>query len=309
MDYGHLLKRTWDVAWGNKWLFVSGVLLLIGYWGLGSVVSLAYDPQALFAQAFADLPPGVSADELRAMQPAFATIFYGAMAICIPVGLVLFAVSRIAVGALIAGAGGAERQPKLTFAEAWQVGWERAGRLLGVAVLLSLPTMLISLVSILISNQMGVVDPTDPSAAAMAMGQSLLSLSLSCLSLIIGIPIAIWLFLSEQAVVQENKKMFESMGRAWKVFLAHPGQVLLLLLIQYAISIVLILVVVVPAVIVLFVSLLVPLLLPLLCFAGLAVFVLMLFVDTLTYVLWTLAYGEWMEADQLVLPPAEVSVV
>jgi hypothetical protein len=236
MDYGHLLKRTWNVAWENKWLFISGVLLVIGYWGLGSIVSLAYDPQAIFAQVYADLPPGVSAAELRAIEPAFTTIFYGVMAICIPVGLVLFAVSRIAVGALIAGASGAERQPKLAFSESWQVGWECAGRLLGVAVLLSLPSMLISLVSVLISNQMGVVDPTDPAAAAMAMGQSLLSLSLSCLSLIIGIPIAIWLFLSEQAVVQENKKMFESMGRAWKVFLAHPGQVLLLLLIQYAIT-------------------------------------------------------------------------
>jgi hypothetical protein len=306
MDYGHLLKRTWNVAWGNKWLFISGVLLVIGYWGLGSIVSLAYDPQAIFAQAYADLPSGVSAAELRAIEPAFTTIFYGVMAICIPVGLVLFAVSRIAVGALIAGASGAERQPKLPFSESWQVGWECAGRLLGVAVLLSLPGMLISLVSVLISNQMGVVDPTDPAAAAMAMGQSLLSLSLSCLSLIIGIPIAIWLFLSEQAVVQENKKMFESMGRAWKVFLAHPGQVLLLLLIQYAITFALALVIIVPAVIVFFVTMLVPLLLPLLCLAGLAVFVLMLFLNTLSYVLWTLAYGIWLEADRPAPTPAEV---
>jgi hypothetical protein len=306
MDYGRLLKRTWDVAWGNKWLFVSGILLVIGSGGLRSIASLAYDPQVFLAQAYADLPSGASAAELRAMEPAFTTIFYGVMAICIPVGLVLFAVSRIAVGALIAGAGGAERQPKLTFAEAWQVGWERAGRLLGVAVLLGLPTLFLGLVSILISNQLRVVDPTDPAAAAMAMGQSLLSLSLSCLILIVSIPITIWLYLSEQAVVQENKKMFESMGHAWKVFLAHPGQVLLLLLIQYAIIFALVLVVMVPAGIALFVSVLVPILLPLLCLVGLVVLVVILLIDTLSYVLWTLAYGVWLEADRPAPTPAEV---
>ncbi|MEJ2150317.1 MAG: hypothetical protein P8Z40_12670 [Chloroflexota bacterium] len=307
MDYGHLLKRTWDVAWGNKWLFISGAALILGSWGLGGVVSLAYDPQALFAQAYADLPPGVSAAELRAMEPAFTTIFYASMVVCIPVGLVLFAASRIAVGALIAGAGGAERQPKLPFADAWQVGWERAGRLLGVAVLLSLPGLLIGLVSIMLSNQMGMIDPTDPASATMAMGQSLLSLSLSCLSIVVGIPVTIWLLLSEQAVVREDKKLFESMGHAWTVFLAQPGQVLLLILIQYAITIALVLVVVVPAVFVFFISALVPILFPLICLVGLAVLVLGLFVNTLTYVLWTLAYGEWMEDAGPALPPAEAA--
>jgi hypothetical protein len=305
MDYGRLLKRTWEVAWGTKWLFAAGLLIILGSWGLGSVVGVAYDPRTAFAQVYADPPSGVSLSDLRAMEPAFTTVYYAFVAICIPVGLVLFAASRIGVGALIAGAGGAEAEPKLPFSEALQTGWNRGGRLLGVALLLSLPGMLIGLLSTLLSNQMGAANPYDPAAAAAMMGQSLLSLSLSCLSFIIGIPLAIWLILSEQAVVREDRKLFEAMGRAWRVFLAHPGQVIVLLLIQYGISIALTLILVIPAVIVFVVSMLVPILIPLLCVAGLVFIVLLLFVSTLTYVYWTLAYTHWLDEERLALPPAE----
>jgi hypothetical protein len=65
------------------------------------------------------------------------------------------------------------------------------------------------------------------------------------------------------------------------------------------------LIIVVPAVIVFFIAALVPILLPLICLVLVALLVMGLFVNTLTYVYWTLAYGDWLSDDRPALPPTE----
>ena len=293
MDYGGLLKRSWEIIRDNKWLLLIGLILVVGTGGLGGIVSLTSNPRDVLAAATADLPPGLSPAELQTIQSVTMAFYIGALVVCVPVGIVLWGFSRVAAGGLIAGVNQIVEGEAPRFSGAWALGWQKGWRMIGIGLILSLPALLISLASALVSGPAAPVNPQDAAAMTASVGQSLALLSLSCLSLLVSIPLGIWQLLSEQACIQENTNVFESLGRAWRVFLENPGQVVVLMLIQFGIGLATGLVVGVPTVLLVFGAMLMPFLLSLLC----CLVPLILAVGTLTstyfYTLWTLAWREW----------------
>jgi hypothetical protein len=300
VNHGRLLDRTWGVAWSRKWMFLAGFATVVGGFGLRSPVGLVVsNPRVVLADVYSYLSPSLTSSEMQAIESNFVAAYYSFMAICIPVGLLVFAASRIAVGAVVAGSG-----QEVTFADALRIGWERGWRLFGVAVLFSVPDLLIRSLNVLFINRVGTPNAADPAAAAM-MRQTMLSLF--CLAVIVGIPLATWLILAEQAIVREGAKLFESMGRALQVFLAHPGQVIVLVLIQYGLGLTVALILAVPLVSFLSVAQQFHILFPLLCVIILVCFVFAVLANTLTYVYWSLAYVDFLAAGRVAHRSARLS--
>ncbi len=101
MEYGRLLGRAWDIIWEQKFLILLGVLAALGGGGGGGSTATG-------SGVSCDLP---AAEELRIPEirvPGVVPTGVGAVAMLVVVGIlviatVLFAVSTIAKGGLIAG--------------------------------------------------------------------------------------------------------------------------------------------------------------------------------------------------------------
>ena len=126
MDYGNVLARAWQISWRWKVLWILGLLA-----GLGRAMSGGSNSQY-----------STSGSEWGGIPPEVAAGLAGAACLGIIVAIILWVVSVIARGGLIAGVQQVEEEGHTSFGSAWRGGARKFWTLFGIGVLAAIPMIL-----------------------------------------------------------------------------------------------------------------------------------------------------------------------
>jgi hypothetical protein len=285
MDFGKLFSRAWDLLRKNIFLILLGVLAVLGGAGSGGSSQLRFAFQGGDFQ-WQDLPrfdfgSGIGNWGLPAAAVGGILLL---VLVGLLVGLIFWVVGTIARGGMIGAVNDLEESQPTDFMTAFQAGWDKGWRLLGIALVPAIPglAMLALLVgSLVLSGGWDFVGRFDPARD----GWSFLSPLLVAVCLLV--PVALILSLlsrfANRACMLEGTGVFASYKRGIEVLGDNLGFVLILFLLQLAISIGVGLIMFVPAIL----SALCCLLWPLLILFQAA------FIAYYS-ILWTLAWREWV---------------
>jgi hypothetical protein len=289
MDYGNLLIRTWNIVWSHKYLILLGALAALGSGGGGSFGTggSSGGESGNNGFQFEGAPP-----DIGQIGPIFGLaigVFIVLIAVAIVIGLIVWAISRIATGGLIAAADTIDGGGLSSFGRAWQAGWTKGWRLLGIGLLPLIPVLVLLGAGVglgilfyglsAVSNEFTTTPPN--ASPFVALG------ALACVVIPIALALALLSTFADRACILEDLSVMASYRRGWDILSSHLGPALILFVIQVGLTIAMVFVFFVPGVIMSICCLFWPLLL-LVHGAVTAYFSTM----------WTLAWREWTGLGQ-----------
>lgn len=213
MDYGAVLKRTWEITWKYKGLWVLGILAACGRGGNGGGGGGG-------GQASSSVRGDLGSAGANGLTQFFnnipeETLIIGALVIVsllFVLALIFLVLSVIGQGGLIAGFNQADEGADVNLAEAFGMGTHFFWRILGLRVLLLIAGFVVAIgVIILIILTLG--------------------LGVFCL-LCIGIPlliaIGVYVDMTTVAIVVDDLDVFKALARAWEVIRNNVGPMLVM---------------------------------------------------------------------------------
>ena len=289
MDYGKLLNRAWQIVWEHKFLIILGVLVALGS-GLGTGTSsgtnfrFEADSQNLGLDS---PPPPTFSDPAIPFWLAFLLVGVGLI-----VAFVLWVISTLARGGLIAGAAAADHIHNTSFSQAWNAGWKRGWTLLGIGIVPAIPGFVLLFLGGLgfwayvsnASNSLGI---------PAVRNVTLILAMLACLAIPAILVLEILRVFANRACMLEGLGVVDSYRRGVEILVDYLGSALVLFLIQIVVTVVMIILLIVPGAILALCCLFWP--------------VLLLFQGAVTAyfsTMWTLAWQEWAN----MVPGAEESL-
>ena len=225
MDYGEVLRKTWDISWRNKGLWILGILAGCSASGRGnfgnstsSVRGYDFDSGGL---------PSFQGDrffdEIAPIQEEIVIpIILGILCVGLILALVFFALGVIGQGGLIAGFRQADDGASVTFAEAFGEGMQNFWKLAGIRIAFFIAGFVIAIALILGTVLIGV--------ATLGIGL-LCVIPLLCLLIPLGLGVDSYIILTMVASVEEDLGVFESFGRSWNTFKENLGPMVVMILI------------------------------------------------------------------------------
>ena len=219
MDYGGILKRTWQITWRNKAWWLLGILASCSGSGRGG------GRGGNFSSYNVDQRGMQGADQTfqRLMEnETFWIVLAVAILILVLLSILFLALGVIGQGGLIAAFHKADQNAILTLGEAFQHGVERFWRLLAVQLIIGLGMFIAALVLLV----------PGIAATVLSMGLALpCLLLLICLLLPLGLALPVYLQFTQMAIVVEGRGIADALRRAWEVIRANLGPVLVMALI------------------------------------------------------------------------------
>ena len=217
MDYGEVLKRTWEITWKYKGLWVLGILAACGNGGGGG--GGGGGGQASSGIRGDSLGPG----ELSGIERFFSnipeeTLIILAVALVVLIlvlALVALVLGVIGQGGLIAGFNQADQGADVSLAEALGMGTHFFWRLLGIRLLLFAAALIVVILFAIF--------------AVVTLGIGVLCLiPLLCILVPLMILVGVYVTLTTVALVVENLGIFDAFRRAWEVARANIGPLLVM---------------------------------------------------------------------------------
>lgn len=278
MDYGKILNRSVNVVWQNKYLIILGILASLGSGSFGSGGGGNGNGQPFGGQGqfpeFSEEIAGLAVGLIVAL-----------VCLALIVGIVLWVVSTIARGGLIAGVDTIESGQKSSFSQAWRAGWQKVWTLLGIGLLPAIPGFILFVVGLLALGAYGGIFALFGEEFAPMVGSAGLGVTIAVLACIV-VPIVLVLSIlrhfAERACMLEDLGVVDAYRRGSSVLMANLGEAILLFLLQIAIFIVLGVLLFLPGLILVLCCLLWPLLL-----------VVQGAISAFVSTLWTLAWRTW----------------
>jgi hypothetical protein len=281
MDYGNLLNRAWYIVWRHKFLIILGFLGAFSAGsggGASSGINFRFDADsALSSEVFADL--GIFSGLSIPNWLALFLVGFGLLA-----GVVLWIISTLARGGLIAGAAAADCGQSSSLSQAWGAGRRRGWTLLGIGLIPAIPVLVILLLGGL-GFYVYTTNSSTSVGAPVRSAAGLIAVTLACIAVLAAVGLEVLRALANRACMLEDLGVIDSYLRGGRVLVDNLGSALILFVIQVAISIAIGVLLIVPGAILA------------LCFLFWPVIVL--FVGTVTAYLstmWTLAWRRWTRA-------------
>jgi len=217
MDYGAVLKRTWEITWKYKGLWVLGILSACGNGGGGGGGGSG-------GQASSGIRGGGPGNgDFSGLQNFFGNIpeqtliiaVIAIVALLLVLALVALVLGVIGQGGLIAGFNQADQGADVSLAEAFGMGMHFFWRLLGIRLLLFAAALIVVIAFGLF--------------AVLTLGIGVLCLiPLLCILIPVMILVGVYVTLTTVALVVENLGVFEAFRRAWEVARANVGPLLVM---------------------------------------------------------------------------------
>lgn len=238
MDFGQVFGRAWEITWRWKMLWVLGFLAALGEgggvpqssysFGGGEFDRFSYTPYWQFDEVLAAITAAV-----------FAIICIG-----IIIAIIVWVISVIARGGLIAAVQQIEVEGDSSFSRAWSVGARKFWTLFGLSVLTVLPMIILAIILVvagilwLVPVSSGVFESAEAAAISSSVLLFLCGGIFCCggflLSLVLG-QIRIY---GERAAIIEDANWIDAFSRGWQVIRENLGATIILWLIFLAIGIV-----------------------------------------------------------------------
>ncbi|MGD8464905.1 MAG: hypothetical protein PVI09_13645 [Anaerolineae bacterium] len=287
MDYSKILHRAWDIIWRHKFLIILGVLVALGS-SLGSSTSggtnLQFTGDTANTEFGVPLPESLSGTGMwdSPVLPIWLLLFLAGMGVI--VALVLWVVSALARGGLIAGAAAGDSGRSTSFSQAWSAGWKRGWTLLGIGVLPAIPGLVL-----LLMGGMGfwvyMSDASTRLGIPAVRNVAVILAMLACLAVPLVLVLELLRALANRACMLEGLGVLDAYRRGIQVLIDNLGSALVLFLIQVAVTLVMFILLIVPGI----------------CLALCCLFwpVLVLLQGAVTAyfsTMWTVAWREWTGA-------------
>jgi hypothetical protein len=286
MDYGKLLSRAWDIIWKYKFLIILGLLVALSG-GLGSGTSSGTNIRFegdVQGPGFIPPQPETFPDPGRLAEPAIP-FWLGLLLVglALIVATVLWVISILARGGLIAGAAAADRGERTSFSQAWSVGWRRGWTLLGIGLIPAIPGLIILLLAGV--GFLAYTTTATTNVGVPAMGPiSFILVALACIALPLALVLELLRTFANRACMLEGLGVLDAYRRGIQVLFDNLGSALVLFLFQVAVTIVMFILLIVPGAILALCCLFWP--------------VLLLIQGAITAyfsTMWTLAWRRWTD--------------
>ena len=233
MDYGNILRRSWDVIWNHKFMLVLGFLAALGS-GAGGGGDTGYTFDGSEFEAMPEI-----AENLGAIIAAASAIILGLVCFFFILAIVLWLVRLTAQAGMIDAAARLDAGEKVSFGEAISAGWHKLGRMVGLNLVLFGIFILAAIVGVMVlvvgagaTAAGAAASQGDFGAVLGGLGAGLIGLicCLMCLFLLLGIVVTVLYPFAQRAAVLEDMGVIESIGRGWQVIKDNLGEVIILIL-------------------------------------------------------------------------------
>lgn len=217
MDYGHIIKRSWSIAWRYKALWVLGIFA-----GVSGCQPGSNSPGSNSRWTEDAPPPGTFGNMPRIEE--FLPILIVAVIAIIVLALLWFIVSVAAEAGLIHAVNRIERagdRPSLR--EAWGVGWRDWGRVFAIRFLLGLPMFLFAMViAATVAATLAPLITGYGRTDSMPMIASLAGAALcgAPIMIVVGLITDILRLVAVRYAVLGDRKALDSIRDAWRAFRA-----------------------------------------------------------------------------------------
>jgi len=264
MNYGKVLSRAWNIIWDHKYLILLGVLVALGSGGGGGGTSATGNFN--FEDGFQE-PPRMPDLPRMPELPVPGGIAIGLVVVIvialIVVAMLFWALSTIARGGLIAGADAADEGRRLGFGGAWNAGWRKGWRLLGIGIIPAIPGFLLALIGIAVGAAAGgfAYLAGEQMAGLPFAGVGVVLVGLACIVVPLALILGLLRTFANRACMLEDLGVIASYRRGLEVLLDNLGPAIILFLIQIAIGLALAIVGFLPGILLALCCLLWPLLL------------------------------------------------
>jgi len=292
VDYSKLFSKAWDLVWKNKFLILLGALVAIGSGGGGGGSQRVAGERNGF-----DLKNPLNFNFQVPFQdlglPVPTMIVAGILAVIVLlIGLALWVLSITSRGGLISGVNALSQGRQSTFGDAFQAGWSKILRLIGIGIIPVIPLMLLGIIGLSSMGIYGGLQHVINSGEVITAPRTGLFLPvgvLTCFLLPLALALSLLRTFANRACMLENTGVIESYRRGSEVLTGNLGPAIVLFLIQIAISIGIWLVLLLPGILIALCCLLWPLLLLIQgAFAA--------WYSTL----WTLAWNQWTGVPEVI---------
>ena len=221
MDYGYVLKRTWEIIWKFKVLWIFGILASCGQASSSSWSNSSYR----FSSQDSNLFPQI--DRLFAQpEPAIIVLMIGLGIFFILALIVIFVLlGTIGRVGLIRGAMKAEQgAQRLTFGELWRDGLKYFWRVFGLNLLVGI-IIFIAVLAIFIPGAI---------LTGLTFGLFLICcIPLMCLFVPAMWAVAVVIEQANIALVVENLGIMDAVQRGWQVVRKNIGNMVVMSLILF----------------------------------------------------------------------------
>ncbi len=253
MDYGQILRRSWQITWKYKFLWVFGIALALcrsqGGGGGNFNFGNNFGGQDNLDREMPISPADLGRLEQFINSPTFLAIVVGLIIFILLLTILSIAVGAFARGALVRSVNRIENGETLDFRQAWEEGKRSFRPIFWFELLLSIPLLVVGLailggVLLLVYNlwQSGVFDASLPSTPMLERLLTTLPVvvvvlcGLICLAVILQLLVAIFTVFGSRAIALEGYGVSAGFGRAWRVFSQNLAPILLFALILFGIS-------------------------------------------------------------------------
>jgi hypothetical protein len=241
MDFGKVLGRAWEITWRWKILWVLGFLAALGQGSGGSGL-----PQTNYSFSGNDFNQfgyrfGDSAEQFFL---ALSGVILALICIILIIAIVLWVVSVIARGGLIAGVVQVEEEGETSFGKAWRAGARKFWTLFGLGILAAIPLLILLILGgvVFFSGIFAGIGLLDVSEAAGITSLVLVSIIcggfLCCGLFILVIVLEQIRIYAERAAIIEDLGWIDAFKRGWEVLTNNLGATIIYWLIFFAIGIV-----------------------------------------------------------------------
>lgn len=239
MDYGNILRRSWDIIWNHKFMMVLGFLAALGSGASGSGGGGGNNSGYTLDGSEFDTLPQVT-ENLGAILATAGILLMGLICFLIVLGLILWLLRLTAQAGLIDAASRLDAGEKVSFGEAFSAGWHKLGRMIGLNLVLFGVFIIIAVVgTMVLAGAIGASfagaagSGSDMAALLGSLGVGFIALfcCLFCVLFLLGIVVSILYPFAQRAAVLEDMGVIASIKRGWQVIRENLGEVIILLLI------------------------------------------------------------------------------
>ncbi len=232
MDYGKVLERAWQITWRWKALWVLGFLVSLGS-GWSSTSNYSTSSEDWSGSGWY-MDPGAAVALIVAIM--FAAVLFG---------IVIWVLSTIARGGLIAGERQVEDEGATSLGAAWRAGVGRFWTLFGIGILTGLPALILIVggmvaLTLLIIGTVAAFDAAAELGGTLGIVASVLCGGvLCCGGILVALVFGQIRIYAERAAVLEGLGWIDSVKRGWQVIRDNLGPTLVFWLIFFVIGLIL----------------------------------------------------------------------
>ncbi len=245
MDYGSLIRDSWNLTWRYRFLWLLGLLAggAVGVpsgtgGGRGNVTWQAGSAD------LRQLPPELArtAESVAAWAVANAALLIAAAAVAVLIGLTLLVLSFVAQGAMARATAELATGHESSLGSAWRQGIHLFWRYVGMWLLLAVAAILVAIVvGALFALLAGIAGLTanvaQLPAVLAAIAIMVIGVPVAIVGIAVGIVATIVVAFAQRAIAVEDVGPMMALSDAWNLFRTHIGTSLLVWLVNVALSI------------------------------------------------------------------------